>query len=192
MQPDQPESRGSLPKENLPKAKSPPLAPATYFWIALVFLAMGSWCTYRLITDSWQGLASRAWQETPGLVLRTKVEGIPSKGGEQYWLSVVYRYTVAGKEYQNDRISYPEETRSDGTESYLKHELEIAYPVNGPCVVYVNPAHPEESCLKPGANHLFMVFWGFSSVLLLGIGLLWLWGGVATRRKRRGTPPIAG
>ncbi len=182
MQPEPHENAGSLP-ERTPVKTAKPLTPATYFCVAILFLAMGSWSTYRLVTDSWQGLASLKWQKTAGVVIGSSVQGLPSKGGEQYRLSVTYRYAIDGKEYQNDRISYPETTHSGGTEAYWRDELHTTYPVNGPCTVYVNPIHPEESCLKPGANYPFMIFWGFSSAILAGIGLLWLLGGAATRRK---------
>jgi hypothetical protein len=148
-----------------------------FILIGLLPLGLGIKGAHWVIGESRQGPASLSWAKTEGVVVRTGLARSYSRGGDRYSLQVVYRYTIDGREYQNDRISFPE-TRGGGDEEYYRRRLSAKYPVNKPCVVYYNPSSPAESCLEPGTNYFFLVLGGALSLLLLGGGLYCLVRGI--------------
>jgi hypothetical protein len=134
---------------------------------------LGAWVAYWVIGDTWRGLTSLGWAKTQGVVIETGLKRSHSRSDWQYSLKVVYRYAVDGREYQNDRISFPER-RGGGDEAYYQRQLDRKYLVGRPCSVYCNPGDPAQSCLEPGASVFFVVVIGFVTLLLLcgGVGCL--------------------
>jgi Protein of unknown function (DUF3592) len=178
MRHDEPESLEPRPEEGNTSQKGDRKNPLWIFiLIGVLPLGLGIKAAHWVIGDSWQGLASLNWAKTEGVVIRTGLARSYARGGDQYSLQVLYRYTIDGGEYQNDRISFPE-TRGGGDEDYYRQQLNTKYPVNKPCVVYYNPSNPAESCLEPGANYLFLVMGSAMSLLLLGGGLYCLVRGI--------------
>jgi Protein of unknown function (DUF3592) len=103
-------------------------------------------------------------------VIHTDLErAYSARGGMQYLMKAVYRYTVDGKTYQSDRISF-HETWGGGTESVYRDRLKSKYPVGKPHVVYYNPADPSVACLETGPNYFILVLGSFLSLLFVVSG----------------------
>lgn len=132
-------------------------SPAVLILVGLACVGLGIMFLSLLVQTAWKGLASLTWEKAEGIIVRTGLDKswYSTRGGQQYSLQVVYRYTVDGKEYQNDRISFFE-TRGGGSEDYYQQQLDTKYPRNCPHVVYYNPSNPAESCLEPGANYFYL------------------------------------
>ncbi len=157
-----------------------------YLILGLGILGVFVWGCTKVIGDSWQGMASRHWAKAEGIVVRTGLERKKSITGTSFGLQVTYRYTVDGREYENDRIRYPE-TRGGAEESYYQRQLDTEYPVGKPHAVYYNPANPMESCLVPGPSPNFMVMGVICLLAALAGGLYCLVVGIRWMRVRSAT-----
>lgn len=168
----------------MPKRESP--------WIPIVVglvlgLGLTARAAYWLVGDSWQGFASLRWSQTSGVVVQTGLEQwTSSRTGNSYRLVVVYRYSVEGREYQNDRVSFPEK-RASGDREYYQRQLNTKYPVGRTCTVCYNPDNPSESCLEPGTSLFFMIMIGLLTVGLLAGSLATIAYGI--RELRHGPQP---
>ncbi len=151
----------------------------------VVGLGIAGRAAYSVVGDSWQGLASLRWSQTQGVVVQTGLDKWFGRGGYSFVRLVIYRYNVNGREFQNNRIGFPNQ-RVSGDESIVMSQLNSRYPVGGPCTVYYNPKDPSQSCLEPGVNLFFMVFLGVFSVVFLAVGVLCALYGI--RELRHGPP----
>jgi hypothetical protein len=183
------EAQAMSRKIPIEKSPSNSNSPWTFIVGGLCLFALGSYASYWVISDSWQGLASLGCQKTAGVVLRTGLnKSTSTRAGNQYALKVSYSYKVADQDYQNDRISFPE-TRGSGEEAYYQRKSDASYPVNKECAVYYNPRNPAESCLEPGPNYFFLIMIGFVSLLILLTALVCLLVGAWQWTKRKGPSP---
>jgi hypothetical protein len=157
-------------------------------WLLILagLLIMGSFApgACELIGVTRRGLASLAWVKTRGVVIRTGLARSQFAGSDRkYSLKVIYRYTVEGREYQDDCISFPER-RDVGDEAYYRKELNREYPTDRPCMVYYNPGNPAESCLEPGVS-VFLVVLMFCIPLQVFFGMYHLEAGIRGLRHGR-------
>lgn len=180
-----PDPTGPAPAEK-------PAGPASKFespWYmvlaGVVILGLGGKAAYWVVGDTWRGVASPTWETTQGTVVQSGLgQAYSSRVGAKYSLAVVYRYSVDGREYENDRLSFPEWSAS-GSESYYRKQLESKYPLGGSCTVYYNPGNPAESCLEPGPSILFIVVMGPLAIGLLALAVFVLRMGVRGVRDHR-------
>jgi hypothetical protein len=126
MHNDHTEGPGARPSEDRPSSgKTKHDSPWVLILVGLILLGLAGRGAYWVIGDFWQGIASLRWPKTQGVVVETWLERSTSRGGTQNSLKVVYRYAIAGKEYENNRISFPE-TRDAGDEAHYRRLLNEA------------------------------------------------------------------
>jgi hypothetical protein len=135
---------------------------------ALACLGFGGLLAYYVVKDSWWGFASLGWLQTQGVIQKTDVEHYWRHYHSNFSLGVRYTYTVNGKQYQNNRISFPA-IREDGDGS-VEDDVTARYQSGSRPTVYYDPADPGRSCLKKGPNYFFSFGLGGLAALLLLVG----------------------
>ena len=175
-----------------PTPAGPPTGPVRkpespwYMVLAgVIVLGLGGKAAYWVIGDAWRGIASPSWETTQGTVVQSGLDrSYSTRAGAKYSLAIAYRYSADGRDYENDRLSFPEWSAS-GSESHYSRELRGKYPLGGACTVYYNPRNPAESCLEPGPNVLFIVVMGPLAIGLLAIAIRVLGRGIRGVREER-------
>ncbi len=110
----------------------------------------------------WQSNQVGAWPATEGVLLERALEDNSDSDSTTYRVKVRYVYTVAGREYQADRIAYGY-TGSSGRES---HKAIYDKLMRGDRVsVRYDPANPSEAALAYGLNN--------ATIMLLLFGAVW-------------------
>jgi len=129
-------------------------------WIAMalvgaVVLGAGALQSQRM-------LACRGWPAADGVVQISEVMRGPLREGRlKFSYHIVYRYTVQGKPYQSERLSFGRRDRVDRD----PQSLAAAYPPNSPVTVYFHPARPGLAVLETELS------WRGFMPLLLGLVL---------------------
>ena len=96
----------------------------------------------------------------PGKVVSSKVaQSRSNKQKTRFRAGVVYKYTVDGREFQSDTISFGMES----TSSKAAYRIRNRYPKGKEVMVSYNPESPETAVLEPGAT--------WTSYGVLGVGL---------------------
>jgi hypothetical protein len=145
-----------------------------------VFTIIGACIFFFWFLPTWQkAQASKHWTATPCTVLSSKVRSHSSDDGTTYSIDILYRYTVARKEYKSDRYDIFGGSSSgyDG-----KAEVVARHPEGAEAICYVNPENPSEAVLKTGAG--WMTLLGLIPAAFLGGGLLVIG---ASRKSGKGT-----
>lgn len=124
--------------------KRPDLGCLLPFAVGCALLLYGAGGMFR-------ALRARRWRAVPGTVLSSELREVfvPGKGGGtvKYVPAVRTQYSTDTGTRVTDRFSL---ARGDfrGNQSKTQ-ELLAAYPVGALVDVYVNPADPEQACLRP-------------------------------------------
>ena len=150
------------------KSASGNMSLALYVF-ALILLTGGS---YHLIRQ----IATYGYETTTGTILshRWEKNRLPSQPGFYDQASVWYAYSVAGKQYRNNRIGFGFDFFSTFT---FMEELKFwKYPVGSGVEVYVQKDSPERSVLERGITAP-VIF-----ELILGV-LLFYWGKSVGKNK---------
>lgn len=140
----------------------------TIIWCSASFIAtvvIGS----SIIAD----IGTSNWEPVDGVI---KSSGVSSstdgEGGTTYCLHVSYQYTVDGKTYDGDRVSYSTENSCNS----WSENADDDYPEGKEITVYYDPNNPSESVLQPGLSGVdFFVCCFFIFPL---VGLLLLFGSI--------------
>jgi hypothetical protein len=98
--------------------------------------------------------ASRSWPKTTGTILKWDYTDSFGGGGSRFHhdLSCLYKYTVNGTEFTNDRITFF--ALSDGNINNIGDD----YKAGSTCQVFYDPANPKNSVLMRGWSSGMMVF----------------------------------
>lgn len=127
--------------------KSPFLRRALQF-LGLLFLVMAPYAIYRTTTEYLEGRESPNWPRVPGEVYDQQAYASTNRGVTSYWVTIKYRYSVAGKSYAGDRV-VPDHNNLTAEE---RDRVFAKYPVGSkPDVAYL-PSNPERSFLEPGES----------------------------------------
>jgi len=110
---------------------------------------------------------SENWPSVSGVIVASRVE--KPRGAEAGGLQakIVYEYSVAGKKYQGDRVSF---NQGSGFAPDDPRKLTARYPRNASVKVHYDPGAPQKSVLEPGFMPTSLIPVGIG-VFLLGIGL---------------------
>jgi Protein of unknown function (DUF3592) len=97
-----------------------------------------------------QGLradASKRWPTSPGSIVSSALEQSPGKRW-RYRAAVQYRYRVAGKTYEANRVFW------GGNEGRQKHMASVisSYPAGSSVPIHYDPQNPAEAVLNPTQN----------------------------------------
>ena len=134
-----------------------------------------------------KGSASSDWPTTRGEVLTSEVQSrletsdSSSGSGSRrrrkttttrvYWAEMKYSYVVEGVSFEEDRVDYGMESRSQ--KRTRADEIVALYPVGEEVLVYYDPSDPSEAVLEPGVGADAFLFPLIGLVLTL-IGLVML------------------
>jgi hypothetical protein len=144
-----------------------------YLFFAL-FLAIGLGLLGFAVRSLSKSQQVEAWPKTWGtLMARELVESSDSEG-TTYRVQVRYRYTVAGRDYESDRIAFG----YAGSSAHATHVAIHEKLLRGDTVqVRYNPADPAEAALVYGLHQstvFLLIFGGVWTIFTLGLFSLFL------------------
>ncbi|MFZ5809510.1 MAG: DUF3592 domain-containing protein [Chloroflexota bacterium] len=124
-----------------------------------------------------QALALQTWPSAAGVVvaseLRSFTEWKDNRQRTMYTPGIVYRYTVARREYTRDQYSLGAETSWGRPE--IVQKILARYPVETKVTVYYNPQAPAEAVLDrrvTGGWLIWVLGFGLLALALLSGGIL--------------------
>jgi hypothetical protein len=146
----------------------------------IIVLVIGLVVLVKFGRDILLGQKSRSWPKVSGTIIQSILETHHQTDDEgdtstTYGVSVHYRYTVSGQEFQGRRRTFSDVR----TSSRRRTEAILArYPQGGTVDVYYDPEDPSSCVLETGVGGSAYVFLAFAIVLVLvGLaGLLGLFG----------------
>lgn len=115
--------------------------------LSLAALLGGLWLMFKPLRI---GFASRDWPDAAGTVIESGAvsSGTNDSGERIFCVRVVYRYRVAGREYQGDRVST---LPAAFGEERIRQMVE-SYPLGSEVSVFYDPAEPATAVLEPGIS----------------------------------------
>lgn len=133
------------------------------------------------------------WQPVPATLVAARLETSRSSKSSSYTVKASYRYQVAGREYQGDRVAISGGGDNVGDfQEALGARLEQALRDGAPVQVWVSPSDPTEAVidrsLRPGLLALKMVF----VVVFGGVGVGLLVHVLRPTRAARGSAGSSG
>jgi hypothetical protein len=153
-----------------------PDSPWVILFIGLGCCGLGVAVVASSLGDAVNGWLSRNWSKTQGTVLRSWVEEWQSDNGSRsYTLCAIYRYSVDGKRYENNKVQFSNQLRA-GDHARGAEELAKIAPNGKPCVVYYDPDDPSRSCLVPGPSLFYLIFLPTLALFFFLIGSVGTWG----------------
>lgn len=137
---------------------------------SLIFLAAGMGGLCLLIYSVFVGHQSSAWPTTASRILRSEMawSQTSSSSKSNPYALIRYSYSVNGREYENDRISFDNVSKSREVTELLVAQ----YPAGTEASVYYQPNSPENSVLQPGIPYRQCAFALVVFVAFGGFGLL--------------------
>ena len=116
------------------------------YLICIGMFLVGVWLTWRAFAPRINSLAAQGWPVTDGEVLEIDLgeeflRTATGKIGTGFFPFVRYSYSVAGKTFENDRITFAKGSLDFITASNVRDE----FKVGGKVKVHYNPAQPEQS-----------------------------------------------
>lgn len=130
-------------------------------------------------------LDARSWPETPCEVVSSSVGSHTSSGKNSsttYSIDIVYRYTVAGREYLSDRYELMDASSSGRPR---KAAVVKRYPAGSKAMCYVNPEDPTEAMLNRQLSPFMLI--GLGALLFLLVGVGGFWGMIRSALKSSGS-----
>lgn len=140
---------------------------------SLIFLAAGMGGLCLLIYSVHLGYQSSAWPTTSSRIIRSEVawtQSTSSSSKSTPYALIYYSYSVNGRDYNNDRISFDNVSSSREAVEVLVAQ----YPAGAEATVSYQPETPENSVLQPGIPYrqcavalvIFVAFGGFGLLAL--------------------------
>tara|TARA_B110000459_G_scaffold203300_1_gene259261 strand:- start:89 stop:715 length:627 start_codon:yes stop_codon:yes gene_type:complete len=153
------------------------LNEASFGGLAVLWLFTIVWCSASLFatviigSDIIADIGTGDWEPVDGIVENSYVStSTDGEGGTTYCLHVDYQYTVDGRTYDGERISYTAENSCNSWSANSDDE----YPEGKEITVYYNPTNPSESVLLPGLSGVDFFICCFFIFPLVGLLLLFV------------------
>lgn len=147
-------------------------------WIGVLVGLAGIGIAVAAYCEGLAGEASAGWPRAPGFVESASVVEIPTRV-TSYHAEIRYRFTVQGRSYTGDRLSYNfKPSDKDGCARVVGR-----YPPGCQVQVSYDPADPSSNVLEPGTadgTHLKMAL---LCMVIPGLGLATIALGGSMRRK---------
>jgi len=174
----------------------PEYRPKVLFWTGSVLAAFGTIILAGTISSHFRADATWKWPTVKGkvtvseMVTRQESREYQQCGRTRkyrklvtvYEAEVRYAYSVHGKEYEGDRITFFEGTTDH---SDLAQEDLDRYPAGAEVTVHYKPDDPAESVLEPGAGPV-LIAGIVMALILLGLAAVVFYARAAETRKRKG------
>jgi hypothetical protein len=133
----------------------------------------------------------QSWQPVSATLVSARLETSRGSKSTTYSVSASYRYQVAGRDYQGQRVAIGSGADNIGDfQEQLGERLEAAQRQGQPVQAWVNPSNPREAVLdrslRPGMQLFKMLF----VVLFGGVGLGMLHGAWRGPRAGRGAQAL--
>jgi hypothetical protein len=162
-----------------------------YFVIAALAFCLAGTSVHCGAAKVVQGRASAEWPAVEGQIVTSRIRKETSRGSGGYYRAMIaYRYEVAGKAYEGDRLRFVADARRDlatDSESFGdRREAEYflqRYARGSRVPVYYDPEDPARAVLikgEIGGQHASIVV----GTILCGLGLLYLLLALAGRLLR--------
>ncbi len=115
----------------------------------LIFISIGVLILYAGIKQIHNARLSKSWPSSLGQVISSEVVEHYGDESVSYSAEIEFEYTVSGKYYRGDRISYGGTSHSEPKPA---EEDARRYPAGSDVLVYYKPDSPDESLLEPGLS----------------------------------------
>jgi len=131
------------------------------YWMGLPIFPGGSFLIMKSLFECARAAASRQWPVTRGKILSSEVTWtLAGRGGIMYGAKVSYRYSAAGRYFENNAI---QAAPANFYDREIAKDIAARYPVGADIDVHYDPEDPSESVLDSSDDN---------SRRNLGIGLL--------------------
>ena len=147
---------------------------------AVLFTAVGYWAGLRPLASTLQAaLSVQSWQPVPAQVLDAQIrKHAGSEGGTAYQVLVRYRYEIAGKSYESQRVGLDPQAGADNVGDWQERwfqTLHQAQQQGRPITVWVNPAQPSQALVDPSIRWRLQIFRLPFALVFTGVGLAAGW-----------------
>tara|TARA_B100001564_G_scaffold167664_1_gene140799 strand:- start:1121 stop:1765 length:645 start_codon:yes stop_codon:yes gene_type:complete len=141
----------------------------TLWFFTIVWCSASLFATVIIGSDMIADIGTRNWEPADGIVENSYVStSTGGEGGTTYCLHVDYRYTVDGRTYSGDRISYS----ADNSCNSWSANSDEDYPEGKEITVYYDPSNPSESVILSGLSGVDFFICCFFIFPLVGLLLL--------------------
>ncbi len=137
----------------------------------LIVLAAGLYVGWQAFSNYSIGTQLADWEGTEGEIVQSTTDIDWFHRGYQIKPVLVYKYRFKGKDYQNNRISFPEP--GSFSEEHAKAYI-APYPVGNPVEVFVDPSNPASACLHNKVDEEQLRTEFILSLISIGVGIFWL------------------
>jgi hypothetical protein len=120
------------------------------------FLGYGLWCFVYAVSCP-------EWPQVAGAVVTSDLQRSVDRNGATYRAEVVYKYTIAGREYVADRVFFGDAFYSSFTAAAVR-EVERYQPGSSVQVRY-DAQNPQRAVLEAGVNWQLYLILGLGAVL---------------------------
>ena len=142
---------------------------ATLWFFTIVWCSASFFATVIIGSDMIADIGTRNWEPADGIVENSYVStSTDGEGGTTYCLHVDYQYTVDGRVYDGNRISYS----ADNSCNSWSANSDDDYPEGKKITVYYDPSNPSESVLLSGLSGIDFFICCFFIFPLVGLLLL--------------------
>ncbi len=122
-------------------------------WLYLVLSVVGLFAIGSALRSKRLANTSQSWQGTQGRVIASEIKKSTSNDSDygqstSYEAVVRYMYSVAGKEYTGERVSFGVKNSSEK----LARETVARYPMDTSVTVYYDPKKPEQAVLEQASS----------------------------------------
>lgn len=87
-----------------PSKPTSKLAYGCFALFALPFACVGLFMSFVVLRNLWTWTTVQQWVETPATLLQAEAERHAGDDGDSYRAVARYRYAVAGRQYESDRV----------------------------------------------------------------------------------------
>jgi hypothetical protein len=138
--------------------------------IGLAVAAVGAVFVYLLWSSFAQANATREWQETPCLIITSKVKERSAKNiTKEYSWNLEYIYDFDGESYSS-KFHTPRAAKWSNSEKSIE-ALIAEYPEGEKSICYVNPATPSQAILKHDSKGAGYSIWFPMLFVVGGLGI---------------------
>lgn len=137
----------------------------------LLFLIIGAGLAYPFLVRPIQRMmAAKSWEAHPCTIVNSNIESSRSSNGITYRVTIRYRYTIEGRNFESSQYGFADDVWSSGYKS--KQEILDRYPPGTNAICYVNPRDADEAVLHRGWENNLLI--GIVPAIFLVIGVVGL------------------